>query len=98
MLENEFKVKAVIVMTEKVYIHPLIHNLICLLFIPQLQSSLYLYFVQDYYRDPVILKQLHDSKVFILCSSLQFLPSNEQSTGDFTRKLRKLLQNKIEFQ
>ncbi|KAM0952233.1 putative tetraacyldisaccharide 4'-kinase [Dioscorea sansibarensis] len=65
MLETEFKVRAVIVITEK-----------------------------DYYRDPVILKQLHDSEVFILCSSIQFLPSNEQSAGDFTRKLRKLLQNK----
>ncbi|KAJ0983052.1 hypothetical protein J5N97_011307 [Dioscorea zingiberensis] len=64
-LENEFKVKAVIVLTEK-----------------------------DYYRDPVILEQLHDLEVLVLCSSLQIIPTNEQSAGDFTRKLRKLLQNK----
>ncbi|XP_058094865.1 probable tetraacyldisaccharide 4'-kinase, mitochondrial isoform X3 [Magnolia sinica] len=62
VLKDEFRVKPIIVVTEK-----------------------------DYDRDPVILKELDQFKVLVLCSSLQIVPSPEQTEESFNALLKKLI-------
>jgi len=52
--------------------------------------------MQDYDRDPLILKGQDDLTILVLCSSIQIIPFNDHTEEDFRKQLNKLLINKHE--
>ncbi|XP_077210999.1 tetraacyldisaccharide 4'-kinase family protein isoform X2 [Tasmannia lanceolata] len=48
---------------------------------------------KDYYRDPVILKELDNFEVLVLCSSMQIMPFEGRTEESFNKLLTKLIKH-----
>jgi tetraacyldisaccharide 4'-kinase len=101
-LEKKFGSKPFVVITEKVirlastfvllFIYEVFDIYVC---ISIHNTLIYLSTLQDYDRDPEILKQLYPFKTFVLCSTLKILPYRGNNEDSFKKFLKDHL--KLEF-